>query len=280
MTKFKILIADDEVYIIKDIIHILMKNPDYIIYTTGDGKSACEIVNLEYPDLIIMDWEMPVMSGIEAIKLLKQNEVTRDIPVIVATGVMLDSTDLSLALISGAVDYIRKPIDEVELTARVDNMLRSSSAYLMVKQQNNLMQSQLTSWLVNIQQLNELKTATIKHLSIIKKETSDADNSILHGTIAQAEHLLYSKAYTPKWDDFESHLEIVYQGFLKKLKNYGDFTRYELRLCAFIKLSMSNKEIAAITYTSPNSVNTARKRLKKKINLQPEDSLQLFIRNL
>ena len=169
MNKFKILIADDDICIIKEIIRILMKNSDFTILTTGDGKSAYEIANLEYPDLIIMDWDMPEMNGIDTTKLLKQNPLTRDIPVIIATGIMIDPIDLSLALISGAVDYLRKPIDEVELIARVENMLKLSSAYFKIKQQNILMQSQLTSRLVNIQQLNELKIAIIKQLSLIKE---------------------------------------------------------------------------------------------------------------
>jgi len=281
MNKFKILIADDDICIIKEIIRILMKNSDFTILTTGDGKSAYEIANLEYPDLIIMDWDMPEMNGIDTTKLLKQNPLTRDIPVIIATGIMIDPIDLSLALISGAVDYLRKPIDEVELIARVENMLKLSSAYFKIKQQNILMQSQLTSRLVNIQQLNELKIAIIKQLSLIKDEATNDDKKIFFEAIAKAERLLFSKAYETNWDDFESHLEVVYQGFLRKLRTkYGNFTRSELRLCAFIKLNMSSKEIASITYTSPNSVNIARKRLKKKLNLQPEDSLQLFIQKL
>lgn len=281
MSKYKILIADDDIYVIKDIMHVLMKNPDYTILTTGNGKSAYEITNIEYPDLIIMDWDMPEMNGIEATKLLKHNQLTRDIPVIIATGIMIDPIDLNLALVSGAVDYLRKPINEIELTARVENMLKLSSAYLKIKQQNALMQNQLTARLINIQQLNELKVMIIKQLSQIKEEVKNNDKKISLETISNAERLLRSKAYETNWADFESHLDIVCQGYIQKLKTkFGDFTRYELRLCAFIKLGMSSKEIASITYTSPNSVNIARKRLKKKLNLQPDDSLQLFLQNL
>ena len=67
-----------------------------------------------------MDWQMPVMDGIEATKQLKLNDTTKDIPVIISTGIMIDSSDLSAALIVGAVDYLRKPFDEIELIARVE----------------------------------------------------------------------------------------------------------------------------------------------------------------
>jgi len=281
MGKYKILVADDDIHIIKHIVSILMRNSEYTILTTGNGKSAYEIANLEYPDLIIMDWEMPQLNGIEATRLLKENEATKDIPIIIATGIMIEAINIFTALGSGASDYLRKPIDEIELVARVENMLSLSKAYLKIKQQNSLIQSQLTARLIDIQQLNELKIAIIKQLALIREQAGNASTSIFKETLAKTERLLYSKAYSIDWDDFEMHLESAHQGFLTKLKNkYGDFTRYELRLCAFLKLNMSSKEIASITYTSPNSVNIARKRLKKKLNLQPDDSLQSFIENL
>lgn len=279
--KYKILIADDDVNILKAIMHILIKNTNYLILTTGNGKTACEIANIEYPDLIIMDWQMPVLNGIEATIQLKRNDLTKNIPVIISTGVMVDSNDLSTALLEGAVDYLRKPINEVELIARVENALRMSNAYLRIEQQNIELQSHLASKLINLQQLNELKIATIKQLTSIKEQASEIDNQDIKEAIVKTERLLYSKIYQVDWDDFEFHFEFIHQNFFKKVRNIiGDLTPNELRLCAFIRLNMTNKEISLINYTTPDSVNTARKRLKKKIGLQPHESLQAFIFNL
>lgn len=279
--KYKILIADDDVNILKAIMYILIKNTNYLILTTGNGKTACEIANVEYPDLIIMDWQMPVMNGIEATIQLKRNDLTKNIPIIISTGVMVDSNDLSTALVKGAVDYLRKPINEVELIARVENALRMSDAYLRIEQQNIELQSHLASKLINLQQLNELKIATIKQLTSIKEQASDIDNQNIKEAIVKTERLLYSKIYQVDWDDFEFHFEFIHQNFFKKVRNIiGDLTPNELRLCAFIRLNMTNKEISLINYTTPDSVNTARKRLKKKIGLQPHESLQAFIFNL
>ena len=279
--KYKILIVDDDISIILNIMYILIKNPNFEILTTSNGKSACEIAKAESPDLIIMDWQMPVMDGLEAIKQLQLNESTKDIPVIISSGIMIESSDLSEALIVGAVDYLRKPIDEIELTARVENMLKLSEAYSKTKKQNLELQSQLTSKLINIQQLNELKIATIKQLAILKEKASITDNHDMVEALVNTERLLYSKVYEVNWNDFESHFEFVHEGFFKRIRsNYGDFTSNELRLCAFIKLNLCNKEIATIIYTSHDSVNTARKRLKKKFDLLPKQSLQSFIRNI
>lgn len=279
--KYKILIADDDVNILKAIMYILIKNTNYLILTTIDGKTACEIADVEYPDLIIMDWQMPVMNGIEATIQLKRNDLTKNIPIIISTGVMVDSNDLSTALVKGAVDYLRKPINEVELIARVENALRMSDAYLRIEQQNIELQSHLASKLINLQQLNELKIATIKQLTSIKEQASDIDNQNIKEAIVKTERLLYSKIYQVDWDDFEFHFEFIHQNFFKKIRNIiGDLTPNELRLCAFIRLNMTNKEISLINYTTADSVNTARKRLKKKIGLQPHESLQTFIFNL
>ena len=194
---------------------------------------------------------------------------------------MITTADLSCALTAGAVDYLRKPIDDIELTARVSNVLRLSAAHLKIKQQNTVMQSQLTSRLVNIKQLKELKLTTIKQLAIIKTQASNVNHQIFNDTILKTEQLLNSKIFEINWDHFESHFELVHQGFFKSLLTiYSNFSTNELRLCSFIKLNMSNKEIATIIYTSPDSVNTARKRLKKKLGLLPNESLQLFIRNI
>jgi CheY-like chemotaxis protein/DNA-binding CsgD family transcriptional regulator len=276
-----ILVVDDDVFMIKTIMNMLLKNPDYNILTTGNGKSACEIAIEKSPDLIIMDWQMPEMNGLDATMQIKQNELTKDIPIIISTGVMIESTNLSLAMLAGAVDFIRKPIDEVELIARVSNMLRLSEAYLNIEQQNVLLQNQLTSKLINIQQLNELKSTAIKLLNFIKEQTSTSDNKQLVEAVLKTERLFYSKVYQIKWEDFESHFESVYHGFYRKIRTkHGDLTTNELRLCSFVKLKLSNKEISTITYTSADSVNTARKRLKKKLDLLPTDSLQLYINNI
>jgi len=279
--KYKILIADDDVVIIKEIMRVLIKNPDYLILTTANGKSACEIANAELPDLIILDWQMPVMDGIEATMELKRNEATKEIPIIISSGIMIDASDLDTALTAGAVDYLRKPVNEIELTARVANMLRLSNAHSVIRKQNLELQNQLTSKLINIQQLNELKNAVTKNMCLLKEQVSVEVDQQIKDIILKTERLLYSKSFEINWGDFESNFEFIYQGFYKKLHNlHSNFTTNELRICTFIKLNLTSKEIALITYTSPDSVNTSRKRLKKKLGLLPGENLQIFIRNL
>lgn len=80
------------------------------------------------------------------------------------------------------------------------------------------------------------------------------------------------------WKEFEIRFAKVYKDFYTKLSDIcPDLTPNERRLCAFLKLNMSTKEISAITYQSSKSIDVARYRLRKKMNLQREDNLISFL---
>jgi two-component system, sensor histidine kinase and response regulator len=128
--RHSLLLVDDQdsnLKIIRDTLH--ETGEKYEIHFANNGKIAYEIAVKVIPHLIISDWEMPVMDGIKLIRLLKLNPNTKTIPVIMSTGVMTSSKNLKTALDAGAVDYIRKPIDPLELVARVRSMLRLSDSY-------------------------------------------------------------------------------------------------------------------------------------------------------
>ncbi len=132
-----ILIVDDQPENLQVITDIFIKSKlQYEILQAPNGKIALKIIEKVLPDLIITDWEMPEMDGIEFIKQLKQNANTVDIPVIMCTGVMTSSKNLETSLQAGAVDYIRKPIDEIELIARTRANLHLADNYVKIKQLN------------------------------------------------------------------------------------------------------------------------------------------------
>lgn len=137
MMKHKILIVDDEVANLQIIVEILEEaSSEYEIFQTLNGQRALEIVPKVTPDIIITDWEMPVMNGIELIRELKAKPETADIPVIMCTGVMITPDNLRTALEAGAVDYIRKPIDAVELIARLRSMLELADSAKKIRRLN------------------------------------------------------------------------------------------------------------------------------------------------
>lgn len=93
------------------------------VYTAPNGKIGFELADKYLPDLIITDWEMPEMNGIELTRKLKSTARTQNIPVIMTTAVRLESSELASAFKVGVHDFIRKPFDMLEFGARIQNTL-------------------------------------------------------------------------------------------------------------------------------------------------------------
>lgn len=188
MYKATILVIDDEQRFL-DVITNTLKASNYKVIQALNGEMGVMVALKFMPDIIICDWEMPVMDGIEAIKTLKNDKETKDIPVIMATGAMTTSDDLNTALNAGAVDYIRKPIDPIELIARINSALKLSKSYKEIKEKNIEIVNQYEEILMQnkeIQMQNEeissqhemLERANLEleKLSIVASET---DNSVI-----------------------------------------------------------------------------------------------------
>lgn len=137
----KILVVDDEAEYLQTTIQYLRESgEDFDCLSAIHGAMAIQVAKSKLPDLIITDWDMPVMNGIEATTALKQDPETRDIPVIVSSGAMTTSSHLRLALEAGAVDFIRKPIDRLELIARVRTVLELARSYKEIKRQKEIVE--------------------------------------------------------------------------------------------------------------------------------------------
>lgn len=132
----KLLLVDDmDVILDVIIVHLNQFKLDFEYVRASNGRDACKLALVEQPDLILMDWEMPVMNGIDALGILKRNARTKDIPVVMLSG-FTESDNVKVALEIGAVDYIRKPIDSVELVARVRSVLALHSAFDALKKKS------------------------------------------------------------------------------------------------------------------------------------------------
>jgi len=169
-----ILVVDDDANILQDIVKILTRSGNnYAIVMAPNGRIACDIATEKIPNLILMDWIMPEMSGIEAIKKLKAREKTKNIPVLMVTS-QTSSEELQQGLQAGAMDYIRKPIDRIELVARVKNALDLFDSYNEVKEQMALVEEKNNKlWDVNRIVNREKEKLVDQNLEIIKwlKET-------------------------------------------------------------------------------------------------------------
>lgn len=116
-----ILIVDDIADNLK-ILKELLSSENYLVKVANNGKKCLDIANKTKPDLILLDIMMPDMNGYEVCKKLKENEETKDIPVIFVTA-KGDIEDETYGFEVGAVDYISKPISTPIVLARVKTHL-------------------------------------------------------------------------------------------------------------------------------------------------------------
>jgi diguanylate cyclase (GGDEF)-like protein len=117
-----ILVADDEP-INRSLIQRRLEREGYRVFTAENGRVAVEVARETLPDLIILDVMMPEMDGLEACRLIKEDERTHDLPVIFLSA--RDETEMKVNGLSlGANDYISKPFKAEELMARVSVSIR------------------------------------------------------------------------------------------------------------------------------------------------------------
>lgn len=124
MSKSKILVVDD----IPENIHTLknLLKEDYNIIAATNGKKAIELVQKDpMIDLIILDILMPQMDGYEVCKILKNDQKTKDIPIIFVTALQ-DEVSEEKGLLLGASDYIHKPINPVLTKHRIETHIKLS----------------------------------------------------------------------------------------------------------------------------------------------------------
>ena len=83
------------------------------------------------------------------------------------------------------------------------------------------------------------------------------------------------------WEEFEVRFQQVHSDFYTRLNElYPNLSPNEKKLCAFLRLNMTTKEISAITYQTINSITVARARLRKKLNMESDENLIAFLENL
>ncbi len=122
--KIRILIAEDE-RDIRDLINFTLGFAGYEVIPTANGEEAYQAALREIPDLILLDVRMPRMTGYEACKLLKEQESTRNIPIIFLSAKGQEN-EIKSGLDVGAEEYILKPFSPDQLVERIKAILISN----------------------------------------------------------------------------------------------------------------------------------------------------------
>jgi adenylate cyclase len=168
----KILIVDDEPFNL-DLLEQELGDYDYAIERATDGVEALEKTETFRPDVILLDYMMPKMNGLEVVKQLRASEQHKAIPVILLTA-KATQEDKIRGLDAGADDYVTKPFDSFELLARVRAMLRIKQMHDTLDEWNRSLADKVKQQVGELERMARLK----RYLSpqIAEKILGDDDN--------------------------------------------------------------------------------------------------------
>lgn len=117
-----ILVVEDEPAI-QELIAVNLEHAGHHVIRARDAEEALRVVRHALPDLLLIDWMLPGMSGVSLARQLRQSERTRQVPMIMLTA-RAEESDKIMGLEAGADDYVTKPFSPKELVARIKALLR------------------------------------------------------------------------------------------------------------------------------------------------------------
>lgn len=297
MEKAKILLLDDEIDALNSMVQCFNRNKTgYTLLQTISPVVALDIAEKMQPDIIITDWRMPKMSGIDFIKEIKSNPKTAHILIIMTTAVLTSSKDLKIALEAGAIDYIQKPFDSIELLARTNAMLKFAETYkkslenhkiiiekerIIEKQKADILKfeldrrnAELLSNSIKLARYADINKQLIMKLKQLVKDNKNDLRNRIKSLISKYKQ----STAEATWSTFFVTFEQTYPNFYENLnEKFPTLTANERRLCAFIRMNMTIKEISNLTMQSYESVRKARVRLRKKFNMKTNHDINKLL---
>lgn len=118
-----ILLADDNATL-RRLLRVVLESPQYRVLEACDGAAALELARQEHVDLLVLDWLMPVLTGIQVAQALRQDPATAHVPIIIVTGKghMAEQQEAEAV---GACMYLVKPFSPLELWRKVSEILET-----------------------------------------------------------------------------------------------------------------------------------------------------------
>ncbi|MBS3807094.1 MAG: fused response regulator/phosphatase [Bacteroidales bacterium] len=203
---YTILVADDSEADLMYAKQVLSSyHFEHQIIIAHDGMELCQLAIEQRPDLILAELEMPGMDGLDAIQFLKQNQLTRDIPIIVLT---VDE-NFEQVLEAGAIDLIRKPFEEIQLILRVRAALKLAEAYRAIDREKLEVEKRN-------HQLKKQHESTLRQKNIITEK-----NQAMYANLKYAKRI--QDAFLPDPKDIEQAISRYFVLNLPKNVVSGDF---------------------------------------------------------
>ncbi|MEA3478556.1 MAG: response regulator [Bacteroidota bacterium] len=270
--KFRILIVDDEPSNIQLIAKILDRNQYNLAYAE-DGPSAIDMaMHISY-DLILLDVNMPDMDGFEVCRKFKDKERLSDIPVIFLTA-RSEIEDVIQGFRIGGVDYVTKPFNDLELTARIRNQLELKSRRDTLKTELNFRERIMSEYALILEKRQALGQTIIQDLELLNRESPGIMDDQVQVIIRKLQTIFEDIDFKTYEFSFNELQERFQQRLLEKFSN---LTTNEVRLGTYLRLNMSSREISDITRQSVRALEAARSRLRKKLKLNSSDNLVSYL---
>ena len=163
-SKSTILIVDDEASI-RQMLRMALESQGFLVDEANSAKTAQEKLDQELPSLLLLDWMMPGTSGVELTRRLRNNDKTKQIPIIMLTAKDGDDNSIN-ALDTGADDFISKPFSPKALIARINALLRRVES----KQEDFSTDEKITCGDIEIDMVSHKATANQKALELSPTE--------------------------------------------------------------------------------------------------------------
>ncbi len=273
----KILIVDDVPKNIELAANIL-QTKNYNITFAKSGPIALEKVKSIDFDLILLDVMMPEMDGFEVCKILKEDDATKDIPVIFLTA-RSETENVVKGFELGAVDYVTKPFQTEELLARVkthvDIREKLEEKKAIEKQLIGHAAESSDESTKSLKKQLESRKAELENVTLFYELRSQMDKLILDKSPVARMEIRHIKEMISNLFIDKSNQE-----FHRSLKqNFPKLTFDDMRLCSYLKQRFLNVEIAEFLETSPEAVYTRKSRLRQKLNLIKDEDITDFLAN-
>lgn len=149
----------------------------------------------------------------------------------------------------------------------------------LIRLRNQKLESELAASAMNLVQKREFLQKIKEEINHLNKSGSNENGTLELKKIAK--ELIADDKMNAEWDQFSLHFNQVHNNFLVTLKNkYPHLNAHDLKLCAYLRMNLSSKEIARMMSISVRGVEVSRYRLRKKLQLQPKENVFDFLMNI
>jgi putative two-component system response regulator len=177
----------------------------YILYLVPSAEKLFEMLKTVTPDLILLDVEMPVMDGYQTIRRLKENEITKEIPVIFLTAASSEGNELE-GLNLGATDYVTKPFSPAIMAKRIENHLFIEAQKKELKRYNQNLREMVS---VQTREIKNLQNGIINIVAEVVEFRSEASGGHIERTVSYLRVLIEAlkkqggayKEEVAEWDE-------------------------------------------------------------------------------